>query len=544
MCAASASAATPEPCHPAPKLPPPSGRIVSVADVEQFRKAVAGAKDGDTIALADGDYNCVPYVWMKDKHHVTIRGASGDPTKVKLTGKGFDKGGDHDNEDIFWLDSSENITFADLTFAETHAYGLKINSETGPKNIKVYNCHFRDIGIRGIKGTANTSTNNYAKGGEVRYCWFENTKIPPSNWQFDGDYITSIDMMRLDEWVFADNVFKNIKGRNGQARGAIFVWVGSKHVTVERNVFIDCDRGVCFGNAANGDKSTHIKDSVCRNNFFVTSSSDAPIEISWAEDIKVFHNSILKTCANGHNDRGIRVISNTNCKNIEIDNNIFSGSFDGAEAKERGNYSGPLDGYFVDPAHGNLRLTAAAVNAIGKGVELRDVRDDYDGHARSKQPDIGASQFAVREPEKSPEKVADIKSERQPSAATPIVAVASGPHRDALVTALQNPGAAKDVKVFVTVFGSAREARFKGADATGPSVELDGNIFPMRWKEISDAELAAIAFTVFHDSAEPLFHAGALAHCVKASKMLEKISTRLHDLDAARARELDGLAVP
>jgi hypothetical protein len=60
--------------------------------------------------------------------------------------------------------------------------------------------------------------------GSVRYCDFENTKVPPANWLFGGDYISAIDMMALESWTFSDNVFKNIKGRNGGGRAAIFVW--------------------------------------------------------------------------------------------------------------------------------------------------------------------------------------------------------------------------------------------------------------------------------------------------------------------------------
>jgi hypothetical protein len=51
--------------------------------------------------------------------------------------------------------------------------------------------------------------------GSVRYCHFENTKVPPADWLYGGDYIAAIDMMALDGWTFSDNVFRDIKGRNG-----------------------------------------------------------------------------------------------------------------------------------------------------------------------------------------------------------------------------------------------------------------------------------------------------------------------------------------
>jgi len=70
--------------------------------------------------------------------------------------------------------------------------------------------------------------------GSVSYCHFENTKVPPAHWLFGGDYIAAIDMMALEDWTFSDNIFRNIKGRNGGGRAAIFIWVRSRRVVVER----------------------------------------------------------------------------------------------------------------------------------------------------------------------------------------------------------------------------------------------------------------------------------------------------------------------
>lgn len=531
----------------APKLPPPQGRVVNVADVDGFRKAVTGAKDGDTIVLADGTYRCVPYVWMRDKKHITIRSASGDPAKVKLTGKGWDQGGDHTDEDIFWLDSSEYITFADLTFTETHAYGLKINAEGKPKNIKVWNCHFRDIGIRGIKGTGGESKTGSVTGGEVRYCWFENTKIPPVTWQFNGDYITSIDMMRLDQWVFADNVFKNIKGKNGQARGAVFVWVESKNVTVERNVFLDCDRGVCFGNPSNPDKLVHMRDSICRNNFFVSSNYDAMIEVGWAQNIKVLHNTVVKTGPKSHNNRGVRVVADSKYENIEIANNIVTGGgIEFGAVKDRNNYTGPCEHYFVDLAYGNLNLTAAAVGAINKGEPLDDAKEDFGGLARDPAPDLGASEFGAKP--KVAAILPGVKSAGNAATAPasvpkePAKQIDAAPHRDAIAQMLQKSAPKPGVKVFITLFGKSTEVALKSADAAGIQVLVQGNAMPLRWKDLLDADYTQLAWCLRPDDADALVHAGALAACAGNDALREKIHLKLVELSPEKARALDKLA--
>ncbi len=513
-----------------PPLPPPAGRVVGVGNADQLRAAISQAKDGDVITLADGTYQIVPVMWLKDKKNITIRGASGDPTKVILRGKGWDQGGDHDNEDILWIDSSENVTIANLTFTEVHSYGLKINADGGPKNINVYNCHFRDIGIRGIKGTKGDSGKNVSKGS-VRFCVFENTKIPPSNWQFDGDYITSIDMMKLDDWTFADNVFKNIKGHNGQARGAIFIWVDSRSIVVERNIFVDCDRSVALGNPSNAKAAMNVKDAVCRNNVFVTTSADAAIELSGAENIRLLHNTIIKK---DPASRGIRVVADSLCKDIQVAGNILCGSLELSGGSESNNYTGPLDGYFSDLAKGDLHLTAAATGVLNKGVALKEVKEDGDGHKRKDQPDLGAFEFAA--PKRSGAESRPVASE------TTKPAVDGATHREPLIKALQSPDAKSNVKAFIHVMGREQDVRVKSASASGVTIDLDGNALPLTWHDLTDSDLVHVALALMADDADALLHAGALASSAKLDEQYNRILELLLKKDAAKAKQLGQLS--
>lgn len=227
----------------------------------------------------------------------------------------------------------------------------------------------------------------------MRGCFFENTKVPPAEWLFGGDYITAIDMMALEDWTFADNVFRNIKGRNGGGRGAIFIWVRSRRVVVERNLMVDCDRGIAFGNpgtsTANlpGERLVYVADSVIRNNM-IAGGTDCGIELWYGEEIKVYNNSIWRTEQGWK--RGIRVGTGT-AKTVIV-NNVVHGeiAMDGGEAQMEHNLVGRLDGYFVDPVSGNLALTPQASGAFGKGVSLSEVAQDIGGRARGEHPDLGA----------------------------------------------------------------------------------------------------------------------------------------------------------
>jgi hypothetical protein len=390
---ASADLAIPAWFPKAPPLPPPKGEVIRAATADELLAAADRLGPGGTILLADGRYKLPRTLILNEKKNVAIRGASGDPAKVVLSGKGWDSGS---GDDLLHISHCEGVTLADLTFTDCRSYGVKVEAENGPKDVHVYNCRFRDIGVRAIKGSAGQDPNVLAVKGSVRYCSFENTKVPPADWLFGGDYIAAIDMMALEDWTFSDNVFRNVRGRNGGGRAAIFIWVRSRRVVVERNLIVNCDRGIAFGNpgqsTANlaGERLVYVADGVIRNNF-VAGGADCGIELWYADRIKVLNNSIWRPARNW--SRGIRI--GTGTSSTQVVNNLVHGEIrlEGGEAQLSHNHAGRLDGYFADPAAGQLELTAAAKDAIGQGIALPEVTDDIRGRPRAVRPDLGAWQL-------------------------------------------------------------------------------------------------------------------------------------------------------
>jgi len=372
-------------------LAPPSGEVISVATVKELFTAVDNIGQGGTILLAEGHYRLPRVLRLSGKQNLTLRSASHDPTQVILSGKGWDS--EARGDDILHIARCDGITIAGLTFTDCRSYGIKVEAENAPRNIHIYNCRFRDIGVRAIKGSAGQDPNVRAVKGSVRYCHFENTRVPPADWLFGGDYISAIDMMALDGWTFSDNVFQNIKGRHGGARAAIFIWVRSRRVTVERNLIVNCDRGVAFGNPGQSTANTdgkplaYVSDSVIRNNF-IAGGPDCGIELWHAQHIKIHHNTIWRPDQNWR--RGIRIGTGTH--DADIANNLVHGEirFEGGKASLRHNVSGRLEGYFEDPRSGDLSLTGAATRAINRGVPLPEVMDDIRAWPRHGMPDLGA----------------------------------------------------------------------------------------------------------------------------------------------------------
>jgi hypothetical protein len=404
-------AAALKPTRKAPPLPPREGRAVSLSTVSALEGAVMGARPGDTILIADGTYTLEHTLLFDGKQHVTLRSSSGDPAKVTLRGGGW-RGPTDDyrtiaSEDLVTIRRSEDIIIAHLTFAEVRHYGIKIGIDAdrkppNPSNIHIYNCSFRNIATRAVKGVA-MADRKHVVGGSVRFCNFENTGIPDPSWGwalYEGNYVSAIDMMYLKDWTFSDNVFRNIKGASGGARGAVFIWNQSRNITVERNVFIGCDRAIAFGNPSEPTGyqpgTLHVYDGVIRNNFILVGTSAKAatkgIEIVWTDNVQVYHNTVY---APDPRCRAIHYFQDIH--RLRIANNLVRGRLEGeGDVLAEGNVVGELEGYFVDPLKGDLHLTERAAEALGKGVPLAAVPDDFDGQKRADPPDIGADQRSSR----------------------------------------------------------------------------------------------------------------------------------------------------
>jgi hypothetical protein len=128
----------------------------------------------------------------------------------------------------------------------------------------------------------------------------------------------------------------------------------------------------------------HVYDSICRNNFIVA-GPDAGIELAWVDGVKIFNNTVWRQDLKG---RGIRSIEKIH--HVDIANNLVRGALllAGGETA-RNNIVGPMDGWFVDPAAGNLRLSAEIAEVIDQGLVLAEIVDDIDARRRGTSPDIG-----------------------------------------------------------------------------------------------------------------------------------------------------------
>jgi hypothetical protein len=193
---------------------------------------------------------------------------------------------------------NDGITFYGITIRDSNTHGLKVSGEGGNSNVTVDNCKFFDVCERMIKGSMGKWSTR-VPNMRITNCYFEDTQIPVESDHmdvFNGDYISAIDMMVLDDAYIANNVFVNIKGKNGGGRGAIFIWGHSTNVVSENNVFYNCDRSIAYGNPGDvsvegGNVHYFVNGGTIKNNTIVCSSGQG-VELSFTKDILVCGNRI------------------------------------------------------------------------------------------------------------------------------------------------------------------------------------------------------------------------------------------------------------
>ncbi len=300
---------------PAPPLPVPTGKVVRVDTPIDIIRAIEDADEGSTILIAKGRYT-LPRDCRLCTHRVTVRGETGDREDVVLEfGQEFNDENPQyktrmQSPAIIKIIQAREVTIADLTIANSPKYGLLFFGSGRVHDLKVYNVKFHNIWARGIKGTGSYRIDDKAvthmdvdnddfrewvraRNGEIRHCLFVADTVKQNDQDgFDADYIAGMDMMNVEGFTIADCTFVGIRGKNGGARGGVFIWQHANNVTVENNHFYHCDKGVALGNpSAQEKRAYHIRDSVIRNNTFVGGSNKA-IEVDYGNNVDVIDNTI------------------------------------------------------------------------------------------------------------------------------------------------------------------------------------------------------------------------------------------------------------
>jgi hypothetical protein len=380
----------------APPLPPPAGQVIRVATVDELFRAADVVRPGGTILLEDGHYMMPRYFELRTDN-VTLRSASGRRDRVVLDGTQSRHG------ELVGITGCSGVTIADLTIQNVKYNGFKLNSNLKAHRVTIYNCVIRNIWQRGVKGPAvpeKDAEELSPRDCRIQYCLFYNDR--PKSYEddstdradtFRGNYVGGIDVMQARGWVIADNVFWGIRGRTGEARGAVFLWMDSRDCIVERNVIVNCDSGICLGNSHRARFPIHCTGCIVRNNFIVGAPENG-ILADYTKDCKILHNTIHNP--DSRLKRLIRLVHDND--GLLVANNLLSGPEMRIETQSniqvRDNLTQVVSDAFVDIHSGNLHLKGRLSGPGAVVSRLSDAPEDFDRQKRTEKTDVGADQLS------------------------------------------------------------------------------------------------------------------------------------------------------
>ncbi|MEJ2085864.1 MAG: hypothetical protein P8Y44_09320, partial [Acidobacteriota bacterium] len=303
---------------------------------------------------------------------------------------------------------------ASLTLRRAYDHPVHISGRSGSpiSGILLHDLEITDPGQQAIK--INAIDDGYADNGAVECSHIELT--PQGRTQVrDNCYTGGIDAHAARGWSVRGNHIEGFWCDNGLSEHGVHFWRASRDTLVERNVILNCARGIGFGLGEQGgsriyeddpypgvsDKG-HI-DGLIRNNFVAVadpglqgsaSGFDVGVGLEQSHGTVVVHNSVVSTQQPSSSSIEWRFAATS----AEIGNNLVSHNLkqrDGGVAALAGNiFSAPLV-WFESVELGDLHLISAGVGAIGTGSDLApgQADRDFDGELRGSPRDVGADEF-------------------------------------------------------------------------------------------------------------------------------------------------------
>jgi hypothetical protein len=363
---------------------------IYVKNAAELANAIANANSSGgnkTILLQDGTYTLSSGLWIYAPN-VSIGSRSRVGKNVIIQGDAMSSSARVGS--IFTV-AAANFQIYDVTLQRCGWHTIQIKGENNANSPVIRNCVLRDAYEQLLKVTIDPNNPSVtADNGVVENCLFEYTAgVGPEY------YIGGIDAHGSKGWVVRKNIFRYIISPNTSiAEHAIHFWHFSANNTVEKNLIIDCDRGIGFGLDGNPNTGGIIRNNMIYHSANNGQFADVGIYLVESPGTQVYNNTILMQ--NSYpNSIEYRFSSTTN---VLIVNNLTDKPItarDGASGTLGSNVTSALAGWFVNPAAGDLHLASAVPGVAGAGQAVPGLVDDYDGDPRP-QPgiDIGADQYS------------------------------------------------------------------------------------------------------------------------------------------------------
>lgn len=359
-------------------------RSVIVSSEAQLREVIKNTEqDGPkTILFEDGTYALDDLLWIEEDN-ITIKSASGNRDAVILEGDGMNGSVTH----VFSVAGS-GFTARDLTLRNVSNHAIQLQPDVDFTSL--INLHILDTGEQMVKVAYDENNMDLSSdNGIIRDSLFEYSAGEGPQY-----YIGGIDAHNAKEWIIRKNTFKDIKSPSTDiAEHAIHFWSDSEGTLVERNLIMNCDRGIGFGLGERGHQG-----GIIRNNMIYHDESegfaDVPISLESVEYSQVYNNTIF--LENSYPNAIEYRFPTT--KYISVINNLTNRQIiqrDRALGNVVNNITNAQADWFVDPAAGNLYLSGAIQEVVDKGQEIEGLYNDFYGKERPRGDgyDIGADEY-------------------------------------------------------------------------------------------------------------------------------------------------------
>lgn len=361
--------------------------VSSASALASAVNTVNGSGGNSSIVLADGTYTLSDTLTIKVPN-VTITSQSGNRAAVIIQGDAMSESATVKN--VIKV-SASNFSISNVTLQKSGWHLIQIGGESNADGAVIRNVVFRDAWEQMLKVSIDQS--NYGVTGDngiVENSVFEYTAgIGPQY------YIGGIDVHGGKNWVVRGNTFRSIISPSQTvAEFAIHFWNQSADALVEKNIIINCDRGVGFGLDGRGNSRGIIRNNMIYHSAGNGSFADTSIYLDQSPGTQIYNNTIYMENSYPRSieyrfaeTSGVLIVNNLS--------NRPAGARDGATGTEGNNVFNAASSWFVNPAQGNLHLAASNASVIDKGRAVSGLTDDVDGQARSGAPDVGADEWGT-----------------------------------------------------------------------------------------------------------------------------------------------------
>ena len=378
----------------------PVAADVVVSSVSELVKAVNNTQSGGdrTILVRDGNYQLSGQYLRIAVNGVTVRSQSGNRESVILDGN-------YQTTEIFQVVASD-VTLADLTLkrAQDHPIHVMGGSSNDVENTLINNVHILDPGEQAIK--INPSGVYSAHSGIITNSLIELTAAGRDFVEKDTSngypcYTGGIDAHGAAGWTIQDNEIRGFWCSTGLSEHGVHFWSNSSGTKVERNLIIDCDRGIGFGLGSSGHSG-----GIIRNNMIYHGQdhgdSDVGISLESATGAQVYNNTIFHE--HGYpNAIEYRFAASNNLSIVNNLTNRAITSRDGGTAVQlANNITNAAADWFTDAAVGDLHLRSERSGVTGVALAISGLSDDFDKQNRplGTGADIGADEYSDNVPDK------------------------------------------------------------------------------------------------------------------------------------------------